>query len=152
MVKPVFVLAGLCFCTIRFSSRYKRPHPLDVHPPTLLAQPQMQQPVSMSPMPMGKCHDLRTQLRVAIVAQHTRAHPRELQRPTLAHASTARKPHQLAPGWYGNHFRRSASRLTCAFSSVSASSFFSRAFSVSSCFRRLASGTDIPPNFDFHRE
>ena len=60
-------------------------------------------------------------------------------------------PYQLTPGWHGHHFWRSASRLTCASSNVSARSFFSRAFSVSGRFRRFASGTDIPPNFDYRR-
>jgi hypothetical protein len=32
----------------------------------------------------------------------------------------------------------------------SANRFFTRAFSISSSFSRLASDTDIPPSLDFH--
>jgi acetolactate synthase-1/2/3 large subunit len=44
------------------------------------------------------------------------------------------------------HFRRSASRVTSFSSNESASSFFSRVFSISSSFSRFASETLMPPN------
>src|SRR5690606_11633855 len=45
-----------------------------------------------------------------------------------------------------------ATILSASLSSIdSASSFLSRAFSASSAFRRLASGTSMPPNLRRHR-
>jgi hypothetical protein len=61
------------------------------------------------------------------------------------------KPYQLAPRRYGYHFF-AAPRAPPHFSSAdSVNSFLNRAFSVSNSFNRLASDTDIPPNFDFHK-
>ena len=84
------------------------------------------------------------------VAQ-ARAHAGHTQGVTLRQPPRLAKPYQLAPCRYGHHFFRSASRATSFSSTDSANSFFSRAFSVSSSFSRLASDTDIPPNLDFHR-
>src|ERR1700688_4097329 len=47
------------------------------------------------------------------------------------------------------HFFARSSRSAAASSICSASNFFSLAFSSSSCFRRLASETSMPPNFAF---
>src|SRR6195256_3923625 len=47
------------------------------------------------------------------------------------------------------HFFARSSRSAAASSICSAKSFFSRAFSSSSCFRRLASETSMPPYLAF---
>ena len=98
-----------------------------------------------------RCPQRLVAIRPPLVAQHARAHARHPQGSPLRQPSRLAKPYQLAPRRYGHHFFRSASRATSFSSTDSANSFFSRAFSVSSSFSRLASDTDIPPNFDFHR-
>ena len=62
----------------------------------------------------------------------------------------ARVGHDLSPSGGGHHFRLLMSFKMELSSIVSASSFFSFAFSSSSAFRRLASEQSMPPNFDFH--
>ena len=57
----------------------------------------------------------------------------------------------LASSRCAHHFFRRTSLSTSFSSTCSASSFFRRPFSVSSSFRRLASGTLMPPNLLRHR-
>src|SRR6266699_3619275 len=115
----------------------------------------MNHPVAVPSVAMRHGHNALAQHLVAIlpppVPQQARAHAGHAQGVALGEPPRLAKPYQLAPRRYGHHFFRSASRATSFSSTDSASNFFSRAFSVSSSLSRFASGTDIPPNFDFHR-
>lgn len=85
------------------------------------------------------------------IAIRAGAHAHDRQRASLAQPLVDHLPHQLAPSRCAHHFFRKASLMTSFSSTCSASSFFSRPFSVSSHFNRLASGTLMPPNLLRHR-
>lgn len=69
----------------------------------------------------------------------------------LAHlVSRARVSHGLPFSDGRQHFPKVMSFRIALSGIVSASSFFSFAFSSSSAFSRLASDTSMPSNFDFH--
>ena len=101
-------------------------------------------------MPMSQGQNTFTQALVAIrpwlVAQRASAHADYLKRSALTQAASRHVAHQLSTGGCAHHFFRNASRVTSISSIDSASIFFSRVFSLSSSFRRLASDTLIPPN------
>src|SRR5258708_18901686 len=120
-----------------------------------MPQTKVNHPVAITTMAMGHVTNTLSQALVAVipafVAKHAPAHTYHPQRMPFRQPSRSSKPYQLAPCRYGYHFFLSASRATSFSSTDSANNFFSRAFSVSSSLSRFASGTDIPPNFDFHR-
>lgn len=96
------------------------------------------------PLVLGVCWAART------VADHLTVRSYNAAGPTFRQAYLGlqvRDGFALHGGPY--HFFERSSRMAATSSICSASSFFSLAFSSSSCFSRLASETSIPPNLAF---
>src|SRR5690606_8948429 len=128
---------------------------LVVHEMSFLAKLEVDHSDAIARVPLRQRHDSRPKRHVPIrtwhVAQRAGAHPYRRQRPPLAQALVHHVAHLLPTSRCVHHFFRRTSLMTSFSSTCSASSFFNRPFSASSSFRRLASGTLIPPNLLRHR-
>src|SRR5215475_13118465 len=129
-------------------------HPLVVRSHAFLLQHELQPPVSPSRL-LPRCfHESGSQLFVVPPAHISLARFRHSQQPAdppLAHQKMVPQPvhfhfalYELHPFFSITAFSISLSRLK------SATSFFNRPFSSSSCRSRCASPTVIPPYFAFH--
>jgi ABC-type multidrug transport system ATPase subunit len=125
-------------------------NPLVIHHATLLPHLQVNHACPVPPMAMGEGDNGIPQIgipvRRGLVPQAARTHPDHLQGLALRQASATHPAHHLPTSRCAYHFFLSTSWVTACSSSASASNFFSRAFSCSSVFSRLASDTSRPPN------
>src|SRR5690606_20816111 len=125
--------------------------PLPVHDVALASNQDMQPPIAIAALLSGQGREPFAQLCVALGTSRfvPKCCPRDASRPTGAGHPHRTLGHQhldrFAPGLWAQNFRPSKSFSAALSNSASASNFLSRAFSVSSSFRRLASETGIPP-------
>jgi hypothetical protein len=138
--QPLFAVEALC------------PFPVSHQP--LLSEQNMEAPIT-EPAPFGgKLTQPRPQRGIVrspgAVSNGFAIRPDQPTRPTLAHAMNLNGMSDgLSPDGGRHHFFEVRSFRTALSSIASASSFFSRTFSSSRAFKRLASDTAMPPNFAF---
>ena len=119
----------------------------------VLPQQDEQPTIAEAPTGVGEIAQLRPKLRVrptCAVADHLAIRVDKGAGPPFRkahHGLQMRDPFALGGGPY--HFFARSSRSAAASSIGSAKSFFSLAFSSSSCFSRLASDTSRPPYLAF---
>src|SRR3546814_7007228 len=164
MVLCLIVIIYLMLCFFFFSSRRRHTrcalvtgvqtcalpiYALVVHENSRLPELEVDHPDAVALVPLCQRQHPLAQLDVAVgrrlVAVRAGAHAQHRQRPPLAQPPGHHVAHLLASSRCAHHFFQSMSLITSFSSTCSARSFFNRPFSVSSSFRRFASGTLMPP-------
>src|ERR1051325_2446867 len=129
-------------------------HFLVVHVQAFFFQLQLQAPVSPLRLLPRRFQQARAQLFVVPPARIPLArlrHVQQLADPPLAHQKLAPQPAHFLLAFYELHPFFSITAFSISLSRLkSATSFFSRPFSSSSCRSRCASPTVIPPYLAFH--
>src|SRR6185312_12094101 len=125
---------------------------LDALPAQKHVQASIAETRSLGCEPPQTCDELRRWRPFRFVTVRCPRHTERATRPPLAHAECDFQIRDLTPSRRGlHHFFASTAFSAWLSSACSATIFFSRAFSSSSCRRRFASLTSIPPNFARHR-
>src|ERR1044072_180594 len=129
-------------------------HFLVVHVQAFFFQLQLQAPVSPLRLLPRRFHQLRPQHFVVPAVHIPLArlrHVQQLADPPLAHQKLAPQPAHFLLAFYELHPFFSITAFSISLSRLkSATSFFSRPFSSSSCCNRCASPTLLPPYLAFH--